>query len=209
MKDSKGHGSNPRGAHSEGVDQIGNLDHAKIFGKVFRGEGTVPDDYFNYAKEQLAKTNLGGLLTPQDAAYLITYSGRRFREANSQLRKGKMASGYSGYVKGVNAALDKLPPLTGTSYRSTSLSPKQLGSYIPGAVVKDPGFTSASAAPIDKKFSGYKSKEQDVTMEIHGRSGRDVSALSNYPNEHEVLFKSGTPFRVRERNGNHIVLDEV
>ena len=112
-------------------------------------------------------------------------------------------------MKGVTAALDKLPAAPGISTRSTSMTPDQLKLYEPGTIIEERGFTSASAQPIDKTFKGYKPKEIDVTFEIHGKTARDVSALSNYPDEHEVLFKAGTRFKVISRQGSHIVMEEV
>jgi|ERR1039458_213013 hypothetical protein len=200
-------GSGSGGSSEPDVAEI--KKHSKTFNAVFSGEGTVPEDYFNYAKEKLAETSLGDKINPYDAAYLVTYSGQRHRETNKQLRKGKISRKYYEYVQGVNAALDKLPSTPGTSVRSSSLTPEQLKLYEPGVTIEERGFTSASAKAIDKKFSGYKRNETDVTYEIHGKTARDVSELSNYPDEHEVLFKSGTRFKVVSRQGTHIVMEEV
>ena len=58
----------------------------------------------------------------------------------------------------------------------------------------------------------------NVTMEIKGKSGRDISRLSHHSGEKEVLFPAGTRFKIVSRNEDtyhqsgkvtHFVLEEV
>ena len=68
----------------------------------------------------------------------------------------------------------------------------------------------------DKAFvstSGSEAFHDEVMFTIEGVSGRDVSLLSDYPDEKEILFQPDTRFEVverEERDGvTHIRLREV
>lgn len=113
---------------------------------------------------------------------------------------GKLGSNEGG-VYTDSAGLDKMPPYQGTTYRKASLSPEQFALYKPGMVVEERGFTSTS------KNKNVWSGSHQYT--VHGKSGRDVQKISNYHNEAEVLFKSGTRFYVEKVEGNHITLREL
>ena len=115
-----------------------------------------------------------------------------YARPNEALRKAHAGSPlpkrYDNYRRTLNDALDRLPdyPAAGLR-RGTSLSPEDVARYVPGRIVTEAAFTSAS---IGKGFSG------NVRFTIHGRHGKRIERLSAYPSEREVLFKAGTRFRV-------------
>ena len=115
-----------------------------------------------------------------------------YARPNEALRKAHAGSPlpkrYGNYRRTLNDALDRLPdyPAAGLR-RGTSLSPEDVARYVPGRIVTEAAFTSAS---IGKGFSG------NVRFTIHGRHGKHIDRLSAYPSEREVLFKAGTRFRV-------------
>ena len=95
---------------------------------------------------------------------------------------------YDDYRKTLSDALARLPdyPARGLK-RGVVLSPEEVARYVPGRVVTEAGFTSAS---YGWGFSG------NVRFIIHGRHGKRIDRLSAYPKEGEVLFDAGTRFRV-------------
>lgn len=126
----------------------------------------------------------------------------------------KTTSNFAGAVQTMNAALDKMPTHVGEVHRWAHLGPedsKVLESYQPGKVITEPGFMSASidALPAEK-FGGLFWTPPNVRYVIKSKNAREVSFtyLVAYPQEREVIFKSGSRFRVtqRRRSGNiHII----
>lgn len=153
-----------------------------------------------YAENQIKEAGLTGKISPVHAAAIIAYTGSHYGPVNKQMRTGAMTQEQWNYAKSLNAALDRLPPHVGVTERGSSVPANELAQYQPGIIIEERAFTSTGKG---KKFSG------NVSFEIHGRTGRDVSKLSSHPHEKEVLFKSGTRFKVVSRSGNHIVMHEA
>ena len=112
---------------------------------------------------------------------------------------------YDDYRKTLSDALRKLPDYPSRDLkRMVTLSPEDIARYVPGRVVTEAGFTSAS---YGRGFSG------NVRFTIHGRHGKRIDQLSAYPKEREVLFDAGTRFRVlrkRDKSGvTEIEMEEV
>ena len=93
-----------------------------------------------------------------------------------------------------------------TVHRGANLTAEDLAKYVPGNEVTEPRYTSTSASS-DKAFKG------NTQFAIMGKSGRDISFCSKYPDEREILFPSNTPFKVLHRekveNTTLIVLKEI
>lgn len=141
--------------------------------------------YFQAAKNK----SLAGSIKHYEAAHIMAYTGSHFVQTNTALRSGVMTEARWNHVKQLNDALDKLPAYKGTTYRKTNISVDKLGSMYPvGSIVEERGFTSTSKE--SDKWSG------NVQYTISSKNGRDVSRLSVHPGEKEVLFKSGTRFKV-------------
>lgn len=153
------------------------------------------------AAKKLKSSGLEKHLTPEAAMPIIAYSGSHYAKLNDELRKGQMTMDQYKFMKSLNAGLDKLPAYEGTTYRKASLTPEQFALYKPGMVVEERGFTSTST-----NKNVWSGSYQYV---VHGKSGRDIKKLSKFPNEQEVLFKSGTRFLVESIKGNEITLREV
>jgi hypothetical protein len=165
-------------------------------------------------------------LTEDDVAAIAAYANEGYKEINRRLRRdarrrrtpGKTGrrNGY-GEIDALVAALGKLPGFRGVSYRGAHLTEPQLAAMglVPGAIVEDVAFVSSDrdlrvAARFAETTEGWKTA---VVFEIHGRSGRDVSALTGNVPEREVLFLPGTRFKVRsvDRIGRRLLVtvDEV
>ena len=112
---------------------------------------------------------------------------------------------YDDYRKTLSDALRKLPDYPARNLkRGVTLSPAEIARYVPGRIVTEAGFTSAS---YGRGFSG------NVRFIIHGRHGKRIDRLSAYPKEGEVLFDAGTRFRVlrnaRKPEVVEITMEEV
>jgi len=175
-------------------------DHYEAMEALFGGH-KASGSYIKNAKAKLQTAGLTNYLTPEEAVGVIAYTGSHYRGVNDQLRKGVMTVAQYKLMKSINAGLDKMPAYQGTTYRKASLTAEQFALYKEGMVVEERGFTSTS------KNKNVWSGSHQYT--VHGKSGRDVQKISNYHNEAEVLFKSGTRFYVEKVEGNHITLREL
>ncbi len=88
-------------------------------------------------------------------------------------------------------ALKKLPAYKGTPFtqRGETDWPGAAKQYKTGNVFEIKIYWSTGAA---YQFPGI------YNIRVHGKTGKDVSKMSDHPNEAEVLFPPGTKFKVRE-----------
>jgi hypothetical protein len=82
-----------------------------------------------------------------------------------------------------------------------SVSPEISKLYQPGKVFVEQGFMSTSKD--SSTWSG------DLQFVIKSKTGRDIQKISSHPGEAEVLFKSGTRFKIAAREGNKITMEEI
>ncbi len=131
-----------------------------------------------------------------DEAALQHYTGFGYRALNRCLRRSQGCSGVlAARADEVSAALAKLDPQPGITFRGTTLSGAALDVYQPGTVVREAAFTSSSRTmSVAGHFFGG-----NTLLVVHGRTGRNVAPYSAYPHEHEVLYDKGTRFRVLDR----------
>lgn len=147
-----------------------------------------------------ASSKLSGL-SPAQGAHILAYSGHEYSETNSALRAGVMDEKRWNHVRQLNKALDKLPNHEGVVYRKASLEPEIAAMYKPGMIVEERGFTSTSK--VEGTWSG------SFKYKITSKTGKDISKMSLHPGENEVLFQSGSRFKVTERVGNIIHMEQV
>jgi hypothetical protein len=102
-------------------------------------------------------------------------------------------------IEALNRALEKLPPHSGPVFRSTDLPPEALAQYQPGAIVSESAFLSTS---MDLGVAQSTAFAGNVEFRILSKSGRDISSVSTFPTEREVLFKTGVPFYVLDRRSD-------
>ncbi|GKU37968.1 ADP-ribosyltransferase domain-containing protein [Mycobacterium montefiorense] len=120
------------------------------------------------------------------------------------------------HISALNSALSKLEPYRGVVFRGSNISGDNLAEYELDKIVTAPGFASSTKSYTkSEKFSrGVKSEfMDDVNFLITSHFGRDVSKFARDSTEDEVLFASGTRFKVRSRReyGNYplIELDDL
>jgi len=143
-------------------------------------------NYVTIAKNKLAANPVPGM-DAYDLASVVAYSGNGYGKTNQQLRSGAMDESTWHHTLRLNNALDQLPPYHGEVRRGTQLDFGELSKYKKGMIIEERAFTSAS------KGSGWSGNARYI---IQSKSGRDITKFSTHPSENEVLFKSGTRFRV-------------
>jgi hypothetical protein len=132
-------------------------------------------------------------LTWDDRSALTHYTGLGYEDLNEALRSDALDASQHARVAALNAALEKLPPYQGPVIRGTNLSPEVLEEYRPGEIIREDAFlstTTDTAVARSEAFAG------NVEFTILSSTGRDISSVSMFPEEQEVLFRSGTFFYV-------------
>ena len=139
------------------------------------------------AKQKAARAAVK--LSIENAAALEGYT-KYSATINSKLWHGKSDPAHDAQVKSINAVLDKMPVHSGTVFRQADLATAaKAGRYKVGATITEKGFTSATT----KRDTGFGG---NTYMVIHSRNGKQVWDHSRHPKEREVMFKSGTKFKV-------------
>ncbi|MBF0099430.1 MAG: hypothetical protein HQK77_00835 [Desulfobacterales bacterium] len=107
-------------------------------------------------------------------------------------------------IKAAATGMEKLPDFTdkgGLCYRTVKPGPF-LDQYQKGSVVTELAFTSTHKwEHAEKKGDNPENMRQPVLI-IEGRHGKDVSGLSAFKDEEEVLYKPLTKFEVTDRFTN-------
>ena len=85
-----------------------------------------------------------------------------------------------------------MPSYQGKVWRDVDFPDSVLSSYVVGGIVVEKGFSSSS-------YSDERFKKLPHRLLIHSKRGKIIQSLSVLPNEDEVLFKSGTKFKVLKR----------
>lgn len=133
-----------------------------------------------------AKWNCG--LTPAEVFALVDYTESGFEKLNKALRSPPVPEKYRLYRDVLNTALTKIKIFSGEVKRGAeSLPEKVLAQHKPGKTVTYQAFTSTSK---DSGFSGA------VQFVIKSRTGRYIAPLSSSESEEEVLFPTGSRFKI-------------
>ena len=120
---------------------------------------------------------------------LVEYTNESYKSINSALRNGQKVD-----VNPIIEDLNSLPTHQGISYRGVSTS--RLNIEV-GGTYSDPAFLSTSKVRVEAL--AYGNKENKTLLHIKGKSGRDVSSISRFPEEEEVLFPPSTLFMVEDK----------
>lgn len=148
-----------------------------------------------WRKESETKYGRHGLTAVEYAAMQV-YSSNKFSAINNTLRGVSDASAAQkktakAYESAVNRGLGKLNKSPGVAYRGIgNRRLAALGDLKPGDTFRDKGFASSSRSQRTAKGFGRN------TIVIRHKNGRDFSKVVG-GGEAEILFKSGTRFRVR------------
>lgn len=145
------------------------------------------------------------------AIHHYTRNGGNYRQLNKQMEKGTLTNFNRAAQILIAQGLEKLPVYQGMVYRGMIIKRKEFERVFgggKGSVVKQNRFVSSSKdmnVAFDfatKKQEKMRRNEVQVFIKIVGKSGRDVSRISEFngnfasENQQEVLFTSNTPFRI-------------
>uniref|UniRef100_UPI0038998BA2 ADP-ribosyltransferase n=1 Tax=Mycobacterium sp. HUMS_1102779 TaxID=3383487 RepID=UPI0038998BA2 len=135
-------------------------------------------------------------LSSDDLAAIADYTGTGYLELNDALRSSALDASQQARVDAVNRALAKLPPYHGPVVRGTDLPPEVLAQYQPGEVITEKAFLSTTTNPAVAQSSAFAG---NVEFRILSSTGRDVSSISAFPGELEILFPARSRFYVLGR----------
>ena len=131
--------------------------------------------------------------TSDDVMALADYTGSGYEELNEALRSDALDASHHARIDALNNALEKFPPYEGPVIRGTNLPLDVLAQYRPGEFFIEKGFMSTTmntAVARSPMFAG------NVEFRILSSTGRDISPVSMFPSEQEILFPAGTRFYV-------------
>ncbi len=135
-------------------------------------------------------------LSSEDRSAVADYTKYGYSELNDALRTKTVDASQQARVDALNQALQKMPPHIGPVVRGTDLPADLLAKYQPDRVITERAFLSTSMEPTVAQSSAFAG---NVELRILSKTGRDISAASVFPSEHEVLFPSGRQFYVVDR----------
>ena len=125
-----------------------------------------------------------------EASSIIQYTGGDFQTLNPLLRSKVPPKSAIVYRDHMNRALEKLPSYQGIVKRGIWPFPDWEKVYFQDGIVEEKAFVSTTSDQNMKEF------DAPIRFLIHSRNGKDISRLTQNPNEKEVLFKAGSRFRV-------------
>jgi len=103
----------------------------------------------------------------------------------------------SPLIKLAASACNRLRPFVGTVYRGVLLTKQQLDCYVAGEVITEKSFLSTTR----NGQSWHLAPEHCNTLFViqATKNGHDISTLSGFLDEQEVLFVPGIRFKVLSR----------
>lgn len=115
-------------------------------------------------------------------------------------------------IAAINNAMNRLPDYNGVTYRRSGYANVNVyrpGGISPGDYVSESGFLASSTVKGGEGAAAGWGSRQEVYFAIKGVHGKDISSFSKIQGEREVLFASGTIFKIdaiSEDNGAFFVI---
>ena len=160
----------------------------------------ISPEVFDFQVKEIAKDDVAlsfvkdRNLSKPEAVILREYTGHSAQQINAELRSNKPSLKALSFARILNRALNKLPSYRGKVWRDIDLPEKTLAKYFVGEVVTEKGFVSSSRDEFERFDSARPHR-----LLIHSKNGKIIEKISVLPLEYEVLFKSGTKFKVLKR----------
>jgi hypothetical protein len=132
-------------------------------------------------------------LTSGDLSALADYTGSGYQDLNNALRSDALDASQQARIDALNRALEKFPAYEGPVVRGTNLPPEVLDGYEPGEVITEPAFMSTTTNPAVAQSPTFGG---NVEFRILSTTGRDISSVSMFPGEEEILFPPGAKFYI-------------
>jgi hypothetical protein len=131
-----------------------------------------------------------GSLTPDEVKAIYRYTTNDgYTQMNAYLRgtTSYAPAGVKADVQNAISGLNKLPVHSGTTLRGTDIPQSVLNNTHVGGLYPDAAFQSSST--LAHVAEGFRVRNNgNAILHIDGRFGVDVSALSHYGKEAEILF---------------------
>jgi hypothetical protein len=205
------------------AEKLSEADEKKQWGEVKnKGEEDIAEHFAKMAGIHFLDKDMRmkGAPPPDKKGFagLCLYTRHGDQRMNGLLRTGKAPQGNDEKVKMmVESAvhgLNQLPDHSGVVHRGMVIDNDIADKYQEGLVIQEKGFTSTSKKiGVAEGFSKPKEWKTAVIMSITSKKGKDISNLSEYKFEEEVLFPPNTKFRVKSRKSDGlrtlIELEEV
>ena len=141
-------------------------------------------------------------MTPEGALGVYDYTTNDgYHTMNPALRGAPdtpIPSNVQTRIDNTLSGMNQLPEVSATTYRGTNV-PDDVYTHLQTGTGEytDKAFMSSSYnESVAAKFQSVS--KNSVVFEINGNSGVDVSKLSAYGGEAEILFKPGTTFSISE-----------
>ena len=139
-----------------------------------------------YANPPLVGLNSGSPpagMTQRQYACVRAYTGSAYYTINAALRANSLTDpSYIAYIAtifGISSGLANLPNYAGLTARGTNLPQSVIDQYSVGATITHYGFTSSS---WDRPWPG------SCLLKVTSISGKNVSGISFFPAEDEILY---------------------
>jgi len=142
-------------------------------------------------------------LTDEEATLINSYTNNLYRPLNRNILDGNTDGITKFTTEKLNAVLDKVPVFKGTVWRQVNKSNGEafIEKLRNSKSITFESFTSTGREDLTTNFK-YENlpigKNRQVYFKIKSKSGRDIVRLSHYFEEGEVLFKTGTRFKVNK-----------
>lgn len=131
---------------------------------------------------------------------ILLYTDYMYKNVNQFLREQRSIDNYITYVKTLCSALNGLPDYRGEVHRVVNLPGHIVDKYEVGKVILERAFVSSSADEIAvNAFRTNTDQSYNTIFYITSKTGKDISKISKWPDEKEVLFRAGTKFKVTKK----------
>jgi hypothetical protein len=159
--------------------------------------------YFNGLTNGTITRKFANILSIEEEAVLKFYTTNSgYKDFNRALRgEIPMTDFYTAQKNLMEQALAKIPNSTFNGsqnllYRIENLTEAQISSiYVEGSTINTKAFTSATYSE-DAIIEAIRSRSHTVLIRIEGKNGKLIEDLSTLPAEKEILFNTGSNFKV-------------
>lgn len=151
-----------------------------------------------------------------DPAIIKKYTGGWSSSWNSDLWRRRKTR-FQADIDNLSKSLDALPAFEGVTYRGVPLEDAARREAFIDQITRAGGYQHLGfmSTSFDKKqaVTVFAQGREKVLLELHGRSGRNISGLGKYDNEQEILFDHGSRWVLsgtkKERGLITLILEEL
>ena len=185
-----------------------------VFNLVKENEGTPEVDEL---KEDIAQAQSDDeLIELAEMTSIKLYSDLLYKKINPPLRENRMPQEYISTIYSLCSGLNQLSDYKGKVYRVANLPLHVLAKFKEGGQWQNKGFLSASATKRGLRvFRDNTYRPVNVLFIIDSIHGKNISHISAWPTEEEVIFPAGSRFYIKKisrpifSNLIHIWLNEA